>query len=141
MLAYIKNILSHEVINYVRNLDIEKMYGFYLKKQSDKAGDYEVCGFVELGNGDAHSVSPDTISYKTMKKTYFDLEADAMVLLHNHPKLRGCTSSSVSPSEEDLIGTYAIARTCLSNKMKLMDHIIVDASNYFSFVENHLIEL
>lgn len=140
MLAYISNILNHEILTHIRSLDIEKMYGFYLKQRSEKVGDFDICGFVELGSGDAHSVSPDTISYKTMKRVYDELEADALVIMHNHPKLKGRTSS-VSPSEDDLIGTYAIARTCLSNKMKLIDHIIVDASDYFSFVENQLIDL
>lgn len=141
MLGYISNILKHEVMAEVRKLDIEKMYGFYLKKRSEKPGDYTVCGFMELGSGDARSVSPDTISYKTMKKIYFDLEADALVILHNHPKLKNRNPSSVSPSEDDIIGTYAVARICLSNKMNLIDHIIVDTDNYFSFVENQLIDL
>lgn len=139
MLAYIRDILKQEVTGYIRNQSIEKMYGFYLKKSGSRTGEYEVCGLVELGSGDAHSVSAANISYKKMKKTYDELEADGLVIMHNHPKI-GC-SSSVSPSDEDLIATYAIARTCLSNKMKLLDHIIVDTSNYFSFVENHLIEL
>lgn len=139
MLAYISNILNQEILRHIRNLDIEKLYGFYLKQRSDKIGDYEVCGFVEIGSGDAHSVSPDTISYKTMKKVYDELGADALVIVHNHPKLRG--HSSVSPSDDDLIGTYAIARTCMSNKIRLIDHIVVDTSNYFSFVENQLIDI
>lgn len=139
MLAYISNILNHEILKHIRSLDVEKMYGFYLNQDSEKLGDFSICGFVELGSGDAHSVSPDTISYKTMKKVYDELGADALVIVHNHPKLRG--HSSVSPSDDDLIGTYAIARTCMSNKIRLIDHIIVDTSNYFSFVENQLIDI
>jgi len=140
MLSYISNILNHEVMIHIKGLNIEKMYGFYLMQNSDKTGDYDICGFIELGSGDAHSVSPNTISYRTMKETYNKLKADALVIVHNHPKLKG-RASSVSPSDDDLISTYAIARTCMSNKIKLIDHIIVDTSDYFSFVENQLIDL
>lgn len=139
MLAYISNILNHEIIEYVRDLNIEKLFVFYLKQRSSKVGDYEVCGFAEIGSGDAHIIHPDTVSYKTMKQRYDELEADALVIMHNHPKLKG--KSSVSPSDYDLIGTYAIAKVCLKNNMKLLDHIIIDSSGYFSFVENQLIDI
>ena len=110
-----------------------------LFKETAEAGDYTVCYFMELSATPAQY--PRHHLLQDDEKICFDLEADALVILHNHPKLKNRNLSSVSPSEDDIIGTYAVARICLSNKMNLIDHIIVDTDNYFSFVENQLIDL
>lgn len=138
MLSYIKNILDHEVTNSLKNDKIERLYAFYLKRNSDVVDDFSICGVVELGYGDKHGIDPSTVSFSALKSNYFDIEADALVIMHNHPKI--LITPVLSPSDEDIQSTFCIAVFAQKNKMKLLDHIIVDSKNYYSFIENGLIE-
>lgn len=140
MLKYIEKILNHEIIPKIKESKVEKVYGIYLKKCNESPDDYEICGFIELGTGSKTGVTPHIESYNRMKKVYFDLGADAMVIMHNHPLIKYLPPCA-NPSEDDMIATYAVARICMSNKMKLLDHIIIAGPSYFSFVENCLIDL
>lgn len=55
------------------------------------------------------------------------------ILLHNHP------SGVCLPSEEDMNFNRDISKSVHGTKFKLIDHIVIASSGYFSFKENGLI--
>ncbi|MGM9674434.1 MAG: DNA repair protein RadC [Bacteroidaceae bacterium] len=61
--------------------------------------------------------------------------AAAIVLCHNHPS--GCTK----PSKHDESLTLRLKKACDLMDIKLIDHIIVSASSYYSFNEHGLASL
>lgn len=53
------------------------------------------------------------------------------VLIHNHP------DGNVKPSEEDLLATEVIEKTCHKLLMIMIDHIIIYPGGYYSYRENN----
>lgn len=139
MLNYIKEVINHEIVDEVRIDKCERLYAFYLKQNSSNAGDYTVCGFIKFGDGDSHHILPHTISYNALKDNYKNLKADAMVLLHNHPKT--LIPAKLAPSDNDIEFTYGVSYFADTHNMQVLDHIVVDHKNYYSFVENELMDV
>ena len=63
-----------------------------------------------------------------------DVNVDSVVLFHTHPK------GSVEPSREDIITTQKFFNICLTNGIKLNDHIILNESEHYSFKREGLID-
>lgn len=61
------------------------------------------------------------------------LKANSMVIAHNHP------SDNVSPSNEDIQITKQIKQAGDLVQIKLLDHIIISKSSYYSFKEAKLL--
>ncbi|QUH21880.1 JAB domain-containing protein [Alkaliphilus sp. B6464] len=139
MLKYIDKIIGHESVKSIRNGETEKLFAYYLKKNSDQVGDYELIGSIQFGEGDKNRIFAESISYNAFKDAYKELNADAVAILHNHPKR--LIAMKLSPSEDDIDCTFTFANFCVVHKMNFIDHIVVDYKNYFSFVENNLIEI
>ena len=59
--------------------------------------------------------------------------ASGIILVHNHP------SGNPSPSKEDKILTKEIVDAASSLEIRVLDHLIVAKSGYFSFMENDLL--
>ena len=59
--------------------------------------------------------------------------AAAMILCHNH------ASGNVEPSEEDIQTTRILLKASVILGIEILDHIIVDRENYYSFVEHNLL--
>ncbi|MGI6644310.1 MAG: RadC family protein [Bacilli bacterium] len=55
------------------------------------------------------------------------------ILLHNHP------SGKITPSTSDVRATLEISKLADKFSLRLLDHIIIGANNYFSFSENNLL--
>ena len=64
----------------------------------------------------------------------FLLGASSIILAHNHP------SGNCQPSDEDLLMTEKIAKMADLLGVKLLDHLIIGKSNYFS-IKEHFSEL
>lgn len=60
--------------------------------------------------------------------------ASGLILVHNHP------SGNPVPSGEDKRLTQDIVDAALTLDIRVLDHIIVGKSGYFSFLENNLID-
>jgi len=56
--------------------------------------------------------------------------ADAMIICHNH------TSGSTNPSAADKVQTQQLFRACNFLDISLLDHIIFDPHNYYSFADS-----
>lgn len=59
--------------------------------------------------------------------------ASALIVCHNHP------SGNCEPSEEDIETTRILLEASQILGIALLDHIIIDCENYFSFVENKVL--
>jgi DNA repair protein RadC len=56
--------------------------------------------------------------------------ASGVILAHNHP------GGDPSPSPEDLARTMEIASACRELEIRLLDHVIVTADRFYSFMES-----
>ena len=59
--------------------------------------------------------------------------AAAIIVCHNHP------SGNCSPSQEDIETTQILISASKIIGIELLDHIIIDCENYFSFVEHDVL--
>lgn len=59
--------------------------------------------------------------------------ASAIILCHNHP------SGNCRPSKEDVETTEMLLEASRIMGIEILDHIIIDCENYFSFAENSLL--
>lgn len=66
------------------------------------------------------------------KEAYL-LSASSIICVHNHP------SGNVEPSNEDIELTKRIYSIGILTGIRLVDHLIIGADKYYSFLENNLI--
>jgi DNA repair protein RadC len=81
-----------------------------------------------IGENDHVFVSSKTIVKKTLL-----LAASSVILLHNHP------SGNLNPSASDIKITQEIVVSLKNLEIKVLDHLIIGRSGYFSFKEQGLI--
>ena len=75
-------------------------------------------------------VSALVADHKLITKRALELLAQSVILVHNHP------SGSASPSAEDEAVTLRIAEAMKLFDIKLLDHIIISATESYSFKSN-----
>ncbi|WP_323788264.1 RadC family protein [Psychroserpens sp.] len=66
-------------------------------------------------------------------KTALEVGAVGLILVHNHP------SGTLKPSEADKNLTQKLKTAALSLDIKILDHLIVTESSYFSFADESLL--
>jgi DNA repair protein RadC len=86
----------------------------------------EVLGYVKLGEG---GISGALVDLRLAFATALKCLASGIVLLHNHP------SSSLKPSENDKALTKKFSEVGELLDIKVIDHIILTANSYCSFVD------
>ncbi len=86
---------------------------------------------IELGIGDLNEVS---LNIKNLISLLIKYDAYGFILSHNHP------SGDTLPSKEDKILTNKLYKLTKDLGVLLLDHIIWGKDNYFSFLENHLLD-
>ena len=83
---------------------------------------------VSVGTLNRTLIHPREIFAEAIKES-----ASAMVVCHNHP------SGNCEPSDEDILTTETLLEASKILGISLLDHIIIDCENYFSFKENSLL--
>ncbi len=71
---------------------------------------------------------------KVIFKSALMNNASGIILCHNHP------SGETNPSKEDIMITKKIVMAGKSLDIRVLDHIIIGAENFFSFADNGMIE-
>ena len=106
-------------------LDRECFYTVHLDRQN------QVCGveLVSQGTVDTSVVAPREV-YKSAILT----NASGLILLHNHP------SGIPDPSPEDLLLTEVLREGGHLLGIPVIDHIIIGAERYFSFLEEGVLD-
>lgn len=79
------------------------------------------------------TLSESVVSAREIIRKAIDLGAASVVLVHNHP------SGDPEPSKEDNLSTEKIKKACELFNIKILDHVIVGKSSYFSFADEGLL--
>ena len=104
--------------------NIEQFMVLYLSK-SGKIVKSEI---LFKGTKDQSLIGVDEILRKAIL-----LKSSAIVICHNHP------SGLVEPSDSDKLTTENIRKACEMMSIKLLDHIIISSSSYYSFKQAGLL--
>lgn|SRR5690606_701095 len=89
-----------------------------------------VLGIYYLSKG---GLSSTILDIKIVLSVALKSNSSSIVLLHNHP------SGNLSPSDCDIRITKRIKAACELLDLKLLDHLILTKSGYFSFAREGLI--
>lgn len=117
--AFIRNIF-----NYDKAIE-ERLYVIALNNRA------EVLGVFEVSHGDAKS-SPSNIA-GLFKRLLLLANCNYFILTHNHP------SGNNMPSSADVEFTEMVKNAGKLLDINLLDHIIITASDYYSFKNNNKI--
>ncbi|GAB4270676.1 MAG: DNA repair protein RadC [Pararhodobacter sp.] len=116
LLTYVHTAMSHREVEHLRVL--------FLDRKNCLIGDEEIA----RGTVDHVPVYPREIMRRAL-----DLNASALILVHNHP------SGDPTPSEADIVMTERLRLAAEALGLVLHDHLIVGRSREFSFrAEGHL---
>ena len=126
-----------DTLNNIKLNNSELVYKFYKDKLGDKKQEYFYCIYLDTSK----RVISDkllfigTINYslvhprEVFKEAYLN-GASAIICIHNHP------SGNVIPSKQDVEITKNLIGIGNMLGIKIVDHIIIGKSNYYSFLEN-----
>jgi DNA repair protein RadC len=128
--AKTKTVLNNwqAVLDYsyasLKNLNYEVFRVLFLDKKHQLIED-ELLG---IGENDYVAVSSKAIAKKALL-----LNASSINLMHNHP------TGDLRPSNADIKTTNEIILALKNLEIKILDHLIIGGSGYFSFKESGLI--
>ena len=87
-------------------------------------------GVCHLSTG---STVATVVDIRLLFATAIKTNAISIVLLHNHP------SGNLKPSELDLVMTRKVVEAGKLLDVKVLDHLIITAEGYYSFLDEGLI--
>lgn len=113
------------LIDYCRTVigfsDVEEFHLIYLDTK------LHILGKEIMQRGTINTVA---IHPREVIKAAMSNKASSIIMLHNHP------SGEVKPSSADISMTQIISNACRAVGMKLVDHIIISRSDYYSFAKH-----
>ena len=104
----------------MHDLDHEEVWGIFLNRK------LHLISEMMLSKGTLTSTSIDN---RTVLRNALLLNAEAIILLHNHP------SGDPVPSAADIQFTGSLKKACSIFDIRLLDHIIIAEDSFFSFAE------
>jgi len=116
-----------DVVPFVRNYAVSQKEHFLLITLN---GGHEIIQIhvVSVGTLNKTLIHPREIFSEAIKEN-----AAAIIVCHNHP------SGNCEPSDDDIESTRILIQAAQIIGIELLDHIIVDCENYFSFMEHKLL--
>lgn len=133
---YVENVLNYETIKTLRTLSYEKVYAVFVRRIEDE---YVPLLALEYGSGDACSISSDNYKPEKILLANKRIQSDGVVLVHNHPRYNNRMIKAF-PSRNDVSTTIDIHDMLEKEGCCLLDHIIVNEIDYYSFFEKGLIK-
>ena len=113
---------STDVIKYLaltlRTLSVEHLVVLFLNKKNAIIDHIKISG----------SFDSVKVDYRYIIKRALIAEATSIICAHNHP------SGNATPSEYDKIITESLQHVLAYLNIKLLDHLIISADAYYSFV-------
>ena len=76
----------------------------------------------------------ETTDVTTVVNSCFKYKAKSIIIAHNHP------SGNYQPSRSDIELTQSLKKSLALLDIRILDHIVVTKSSYFSFLEGGLLE-
>ena len=116
----------------------EYLSSYYLYKKEEEVlallltNKLKLIKLITLGKGDLNKVKIDT---KILVKELIKYDTYGFILAHNHP------SNDSMPSKEDKYLTNFLYKITKDIGFYLLDHIIWTRDSYFSFNENHILDM
>lgn len=104
----------------MHDLDHEEVWGVFLNRKNHLISE------MMLSKG---TLTQTSIDNRTVLRNALLLNAEAIILLHNHP------SGNAAPSAADIQFTGSLRKACSLFDIRLLDHIIVAEKSYFSFAQ------
>ena len=123
--AHIKT--PRDLIPFVRNYAINTKE-YFLAVTLNGGHNIIKIHVVSVGTINRTLIHPREVFVEAIKEN-----ASAVILCHNHP------SGDPTPSGEDIATTKTLLEASRIIGITVLDHIIVDCENYFSFMENNLL--
>lgn len=74
-----------------------------------------------------------TVEIKDIFRTAIKYDSLNIILIHNHP------SGTLTPSKSDIKTTKLIVTAAKILEINVLDHLIISANGYYSFMKNHII--
>ena len=119
------NLIHSAFKRYFINLTQEKFMAIFLDSKK-RLISYKV---ISIGTLDKALVHPRDIFNEAIKNT-----ASSIVVMHNHP------SGSLSPSSEDIELTKRLIECGRMMNIPVIDHIITNGKEYYSFYDEYFVE-
>ena len=118
-------MIVHETFKSLfKSLLQEKFVAIYLNTKKELIG-YDI---LFIGTIDSTTFHPREVLRGAIKRS-----ASAIIVIHNHP------SGSLVPSNNDLILTKQLKASCDVMGIPLIDHLITNGNDYYSFFDNGVI--
>lgn len=133
---YVNSILEYEPIKKLRTAEIEKIYAVFIKKIGFE---YTPLLAVEFGSGNEFRLFEETYKPDDIIGANKKIQSDGIVIVHNHPRHLNRMVKAY-PSKGDIKCTIDCGENWQENGCILLDHIIINEMQYYSFYENGLIK-
>ena len=90
----------------------------------------KVLGIASISKGGINGTVTDV---RVILQYAIKANASGLIVCHNHP------SGNLQPSESDTAITRKIKESAILMDIQLLDHLIINSDNYYSFADNGLI--
>lgn len=137
---YIEKILEMDSIKNLKMSSNEKVYAILLRQSDIVKNSFEPIIAYEFGSGDENRIFNETFIPENVPSINNMFETNAIVIIHNHPKVNDKIIKAY-PSKDDILSTIQVGEYWQSEGCFLLDHIIVNEKDHYSFVENNLINI
>jgi len=117
------DIVHNTFKNMFIGLNQEKLLALYLDNKK-RLITYKV---ITIGTKDETICHPRDVIYNAIK-----CNASGIILIHNHP------SQDINPSKADIIMTNKLIESCNIVGIPLLDHLITNTNNYYSFFKEYI---
>lgn len=120
-----KSLDAYEIFRpYLSDLNTEEFWAIFLNQKN------KVIQTKQLTSG---GISSSIVDIRVLYKTALEVFAVGIIVAHNHP------SGNLKPSQEDLKITKQISDAGNILNIKLLDHLILSQTSYFSFADENFI--
>ncbi len=120
-----KSLDAYEIFRpYLSDLNTEEFWAIFLNQKN------KVIQTKQLTSG---GISSSIVDIRVLYKTAIEVFAVGIIVAHNHP------SGNLRPSQEDLKITKQISDAGNILNIKLLDHLILSQTSYFSFADEQLL--
>lgn len=116
--------------------EVKKVFDYYKMRVSNNQEEF-YCVYLDAKKRiiDEKMIFKGTVNHSLVHprdifKEAFNLNATSIICIHNHP------SGNVVPSKDDIVVTERIKKIGNLMGIKLIDHVIVSKTKYYSFLEN-----
>ncbi len=105
----------------IQDIDHEQFWAIMLNRQLA----VESCELISKGGLDA-----TVVDIRMLMKKALDAHATSIAVVHNHP------SGALNPSMQDDSLTKRIKNACATLDIRLIDHLIISPTGYYSYSDN-----